>query len=37
MVALPENAEPGIYTYELQFESQPVAFEKSLTFVVRAR
>jgi hypothetical protein len=36
MVALPENAEPGIYTYELQFESEPVVFEKSLTFVVRA-
>ena len=36
-VALPENAEPGIYTYELQFESAPVAFDKSLTFVVRAR
>ena len=36
-VALPENAEPGIYTYELQFESQPVAFDKRLTFVVRAR
>ena len=36
MVALPENAEPGIYSYELQFESTPVAFEKSLTFVVRA-
>jgi hypothetical protein len=37
MVALPETAEPGIYTYELQFASEPVAFEKSLTFVVRAR
>jgi hypothetical protein len=36
-VALPADAEPGIYTYELQFESKPVAFEKSLTFVVRAR
>ena len=36
MIALPANAEPGIYTYELQFESEPVAFEKSLTFVVRA-
>jgi len=37
MIALPANAEPGIYNYELQFESAPVAFEKSLTFVVRAR
>jgi hypothetical protein len=36
-VALPEDAEPGIYSYELQFESTPVAFDKSLTFVVRAR
>ena len=36
-VALPESAEPGIYTYELQFESKPITFEKSLTFVVRAR
>jgi hypothetical protein len=36
MVALPENAEPGIYTYELQFVSEPVVFEKSLTFVVHA-
>ena len=37
LVALPENAEPGIYTYELQFESQPVTFDKRLTFVVRER
>jgi hypothetical protein len=36
-VALPEDAEPGIYTYEVQFESAPVDFEKSLTFVVRTR
>ena len=36
MVALPKDAEPGIYSYELQFESAPVTFEKSLTFVVRA-
>ena len=36
MVALPAEAEPGIYSYELQFDSTPVAFEKSLTFVVRA-
>jgi hypothetical protein len=37
IVALPEDAEPGIYTYELQFESPPVAFDKRLTFVVRER
>jgi len=36
-IALPEDAEPGIYTYELQFESAPVVFDKSLTFVVRSR
>jgi hypothetical protein len=36
-VKLPEDAEPGIYTYELQFESAPVAFDKRLTFVVRER
>lgn len=36
-VALPEDAEPGIYTYELQFESEPVTFDKRLTFVVRER
>jgi hypothetical protein len=36
-VELPENAEPGIYTYELQFVGAPVAFDKSLTFVVRSR
>jgi hypothetical protein len=37
MVELPEGARPGIYSYELAFESEPVAFEKSLTFVVRDR
>ena len=36
-IALPESAEPGIYTYELQFDSPPVSFDKRLTFVVRAR
>jgi hypothetical protein len=35
LVALPENAEPGIYSYELKFVSPRVAFDKSLTFVVR--
>jgi hypothetical protein len=37
LVALPADAEPGIYSYELEFESEPVAFEKRLTFVVRSR
>jgi hypothetical protein len=36
-IALPEDAQPGIYSYELEFESGAVAFEKSLTFVVRSR
>jgi hypothetical protein len=36
-VALPEDAEAGVYSYELQFESARVAFDKSLTFVVRER
>jgi len=34
IVHLPEVAEHGIYAYELEFSSEPVAFEKSLTFVV---
>ncbi len=36
-VHLPEQAEPGIYAYEFEFDSGPLAFEKSLTFVVVAR
>jgi len=36
IVHLPEQAEPGIYAYELEFDSDPLAFEKSLTFVVVA-
>jgi hypothetical protein len=36
-VALPEDAEPGIYAYEVVFESPRVAFEKQLTFVVHPR
>jgi hypothetical protein len=37
IVHLPEEAKLGIYAYELEFNSEPVAFEKSLTFVVVAR
>ena len=37
IVHLPEGAERGIYAYELEFDSDPVAFEKSLTFVVVER
>ena len=37
IVHLPEHAESGIYAYEFEFNSDPVAFEKSLTFVVVAR
>ena len=37
IVHLPEQAESGIYAYELEFDSDPLAFEKSLTFVVVAR
>ncbi len=34
-VRIPENAAPGIYAYELAFESASLDFDKSLTFVVR--
>jgi len=37
IVHLPEDAEPGIYAYELAFESEPLVFNKSLTFAVMAR
>ncbi len=36
-VTLPEDAQPGIYAYEMDFESAALSFEKSLTFVVRAK
>jgi len=36
MVDLPADAEPGVYAYELEFESDSVEFEKVLTFVVEA-
>lgn len=34
VVHLPEDAEPGVYAYELEFESDQLFFQKSLTFVV---
>ena len=37
IVHLPEHAETGIYAYEFAFDSDPLAFEKSLTFVVVTR
>ena len=33
-VTLPESAEPGVYAYELEFESATVDFSKSASFVV---
>ncbi len=36
-VALPDEAEPGVYAYELAFRSRHLRFDKSLTFVVKAR
>ena len=37
IVHLPEQAESGIYAYEFEFDSDPLTFKKSLTFVVVAR
>jgi len=37
IVHLPDAAESGIYAYELEFDSVPLEFEKSLTFAVVAR
>jgi hypothetical protein len=34
-VQLPEDAEPGVYAYEVSFEGRRLSFEKSLTFVVQ--
>lgn len=33
-VTLPEDAEPGVYAYEVDFESRSVRFDERLTFVV---
>ena len=37
IVHLPETAEPGVYAYELAFESRDLNFYKILTFVVVTR
>jgi hypothetical protein len=37
IVHLPDEAELGIYAYEVEFDSDPLDFEKRLTFVVVAR
>lgn len=37
VVHLPDQAESGVYAYELEFDGGPLTFEKSLTFVVVAR
>ena len=37
IVHLPEEAEPGVYAYELEFKSGSLDFHKSLTFVVVTR
>jgi hypothetical protein len=36
-VELPPNAAPGVYAYELRFESARLAFEESWSFVVEPR
>jgi hypothetical protein len=36
-VHLPDEAEAGVYAYELEYESEPLLFKKSLTFVVTDR
>jgi hypothetical protein len=33
-VSLPEQAEPGVYAYEIEFESKTVRFDERITFVV---
>jgi len=35
-VEIPENAEPGVYAYEVAFSGRGLEFEKSLTFLVKA-
>jgi hypothetical protein len=34
-VEIPENAEPGVYAYELAFSGRGLEFEKTLTFLVK--
>ena len=35
-VEIPENAEPGVYAYEVAFSGRGLRFEKILTFLVKA-
>ena len=36
-VEIPEDAEPGVYAYEVEFSGKGLAFDKSLTFLVKER
>ena len=36
-VEIPEDAEPGVYAYEVKFSGKGLAFDKSLTFLVKER
>lgn len=36
-VDIPEDAEPGVYAYEVEFSGKGLAFDKSLTFLVKER
>jgi hypothetical protein len=35
-VTLPNDAEPGVYAYEIQFDSRAIDFNERLTFVVES-
>jgi len=34
-VEIPEDAEPGVYAYEVAFSGKGLSFDKSLTFLVK--
>jgi hypothetical protein len=34
-VEIPEDAEPGVYAYEVEFSGKGLSFDKSLTFLVK--
>ena len=36
-VEIPEDAEPGVYAYEVEFSGKGLSFDKSLTFLVKER
>lgn len=36
-VEIPEDAEPGVYAYEIEFNGKGLAFDKSLTFLLKER